>query len=46
MKHGRREFVKSLAGPNSEKECILRAAIDLNEIPRAKFDFRVVGTSE
>jgi nitrilase len=32
-----------LAGPNFEQECILTADIDLAEIPRAKYDFDVVG---
>ena len=32
-----------LAGPNFEGECILTADIDLAEIPRAKYDFDVVG---
>jgi nitrilase len=32
-----------LAGPNFEGPCILTAELDLNEIPRGKYDFDVVG---
>ena len=32
-----------LAGPDFSGECILRAELDLDEIPRAKFDLDVVG---
>ena len=32
-----------LAGPNFDGECVLTAELDLGEIPRAKFDFDVVG---
>ena len=32
-----------LAAPSFEGECILTAEIDLDEIPRAKYDFDVVG---
>jgi nitrilase len=32
-----------LAGPNFERPCILTAELDLNEIPRGKYDFDVVG---
>jgi nitrilase len=32
-----------LAGPNFEGPCILMADLDLNEIPRSKYDFDVVG---
>jgi nitrilase len=32
-----------LAGPNFEGPCILTADLDLNEIPRGKYDFDVVG---
>jgi nitrilase len=32
-----------LAGPNFEGPCILTAGLDLNEIPRGKYDFDVVG---
>ncbi len=32
-----------LAGPDHERETILHAELDLAEIPRAKFDFDVVG---
>ena len=31
------------AGPNFEGPCILTAELDLNEIPRGKYDFDVVG---
>ena len=34
---------KVLAGPDYERETILTATLDLNEIGRAKFDFDVVG---
>jgi nitrilase len=34
---------KVLAGPNFDGETILTAELDLGEIPRAKFDFDVVG---
>lgn len=34
---------KVLAGPEYERETILTATLDLNEIGRAKFDFDVVG---
>jgi nitrilase len=34
---------KVLVGPDFEGECILTAILDLNEIPRGKFDFDVVG---
>lgn len=36
-------FGKFLAGPNFEGETILLAELDRNQIPRAKFDFDVVG---
>jgi nitrilase len=32
-----------LAGPNFEGPCILTADLDLDEIPRSKYDFDVVG---
>jgi nitrilase len=32
-----------LAAPSFDGECILTADIDLDEIPRAKYDFDVVG---
>ena len=32
-----------LAGPNFDGPCILTADLDLNEIPRSKYDFDVVG---
>jgi nitrilase len=32
-----------LAGPNFDGPCILTAELDLNEIPRGKYDFDVVG---
>lgn len=32
-----------LAGPNFEGPCILTAELDLNDIPRGKYDFDVVG---
>jgi nitrilase len=32
-----------LAGPNFDGPCILTAELDLNEIPRSKYDFDVVG---
>jgi nitrilase len=32
-----------LAGPNFEGPCILTADLDLEEIPRGKYDFDVVG---
>lgn len=32
-----------LAGPNFEKPCVLTADLDLDEIPRSKYDFDVVG---
>jgi nitrilase len=32
-----------LAGPNFEGPCILTSDLDLNEIPRSKYDFDVVG---
>jgi nitrilase len=32
-----------LAGPNFDGPCILTAELDLNEIPRNKYDFDVVG---
>jgi nitrilase len=32
-----------LAGPNFEGPCILIADLDLDEIPRSKYDFDVVG---
>jgi nitrilase len=32
-----------LAGPNFEGPCILAADLDLDEIPRGKYDFDVVG---
>lgn len=34
---------KFLAGPNFEGETILLAELDRNQVPRAKFDFDVVG---
>jgi nitrilase len=36
-------FGKFLAGPNFEDEAILAAELDRNQLPRAKFDFDVVG---
>lgn len=36
-------FGKFLAGPNFEGETILLAELDRNQLPRAKFDFDVVG---
>lgn len=36
-------FGKILAGPVYDKECILTADLDLNEIIRGKFDFDVTG---
>ena len=36
-------FGKVLAGPNYEKECVLYADIDLDQIARGKFDMDVVG---
>jgi nitrilase len=32
-----------LARPNFDGPCILTAELDLNEIPRSKYDFDVVG---
>jgi nitrilase len=32
-----------LAGPNFEGPCILTVDLDLDEIPRGKYDFDVVG---
>jgi nitrilase len=32
-----------LAGPNFERPCILTADLDLDEIPKSKYDFDVVG---
>jgi nitrilase len=32
-----------LAGPKFGEECILTADLDMTDLPRAKFDFDVVG---
>jgi nitrilase len=36
-------FGKILAGPNYSEECILMSELDLDDIPRGKYDFDVVG---
>ncbi len=36
-------FGQVLAGPNYAEPCILTADLDMNEIPRGKYDFDVVG---